>query len=196
MHPNFINYMEEEKAMKCLDNESTKRIEEYILNIGQDDVDSLKYLYDETRHILFGYALSIVKNRHDAEDILHDTYIQVHRYANKYTSAFKPLAWLLTITKNLCLAKLNEDDRKSDLSYEEWENNFKASEGISAEDKNLLYQCINTLEEPDKQIVILHSLSGYKHNEIAELLDISTNTVISKYNRAIKKLSEYVKGKR
>lgn len=38
----------------------------------------------------------------------------------------------------------------------------------------------------------MHALTGYKHKEIALIFDLPVSTVLSKYNRAIKKLNEYV----
>lgn len=44
------------------------------------------------------------------------------------------------------------------------------------------------LTDQERQIVMLHAVAGFKHREIAELLELPLSTVLSKYRRALKKL--------
>ena len=66
-------------------------------------------------------------------------------------------------------------------------------DGINAEDKLTVEQLLNTLDENERQIVVLHAVSGLKHREIASMLNMPLATVLSKYNRAIKKLQKIFK---
>ena len=50
------------------------------------------------------------------------------------------------------------------------------------------------LGEEERQIVLLHAVTGLKHREIAALLELPLSTVLSKYHRALKKLREQLKG--
>ena len=52
----------------------------------------------------------------------------------------------------------------------------------------LLEKLFGVLSDDEKQIVILHIAAGLKHRETAQLLGLPLGTVISKYNRALKKL--------
>ena len=54
---------------------------------------ALADLYNRTRPAVYGFALSIVKNAHDAEDILHDACLQVWNAAGGYRRQGKPMAW-------------------------------------------------------------------------------------------------------
>ena len=42
---------------------------------------------------------------------------------------------------------------------------------------------------------MLHALTGYRHREIAEILDMPQGTILSKYNRALKKMKKEIEGK-
>ena len=77
-----------------------------ICSIAEGDIQSLGELYTLTSVSIYSFALSILKNSHDAEDVMHDVYLTVSASAATYEDRGKPLAWLLTITKNHCLAKL------------------------------------------------------------------------------------------
>lgn len=58
----------------------------------------------------------------------------------------------------------------------------------------LLEQALGTLEEQSRRIVLLHAVTGLKHREIAQLLELPLATVLSKYHRALKKLKLQLEG--
>ena len=60
------------------------------------------------------------------------------------------------------------------------------------EDRNVLLACMEQLSDQERQIVILHAVSGFKHREIAALLELPLSTVLSKYNRALKRLRQHL----
>ena len=64
------------------------------------------------------------------------------------------------------------------------------NDNISTEDNIVLTEVLQTLAEDERQIVVLHTVSGLKHREIAEFLKMQLSTVLSKYNRSLKKLNE------
>ena len=66
-------------------------LEDCIVRIAGGDQNALADLYGRTRPAVYGFALSIVKNAHDAEDILHDAYLQVWNAAGGYRAQGKPI---------------------------------------------------------------------------------------------------------
>ena len=60
------------------------------------------------------------------------------------------------------------------------------------EDRGVLRACLEQLSDQERQIVALHAVAGFKHREIAALLELPLSTVLSKYNRAIKRLKQYL----
>lgn len=151
---------------------------------------ALETLYRRTSASVYGFALSILKNTHDAEDVLHDCYVTVWTAATGYRAQGKPMAWLMTITRNLCLQKLRERRKLSDLPQEDWEPYLSSCEAVTPEDRAVLAACFEQLSGEECQIVTLHAVSGFKHREIAALLELPLPTVLSKYHRAIKKLRQ------
>lgn len=163
-----------------------------LYGIARRDGQALEDLYHLTSAAVYSFALSILKNTHDAEDVLQDCYLKIHAGAAEYRSHGKPMAWILTITKNLCYQKLREAQRMADLPQEDWEPWLQANEGLSHEDKVIIGQCMDILSDQERQIVTLHAVTGFRHREIADLLELPLSTVLSKYHRAIKKLREYL----
>lgn len=159
-----------------------------IQKIAAGDREALAALYEQTHAAVYGFALSILKNAQDAEDVLQDTYIQVWKAAENYVPAGKPLAWIFTITRNLARMCLRKQNRVVPVAEEDWPSLFAEAPAVVPEEQVLLAALFETLSEEESQIVVLHAVSGMKHREIAELLNLGLPTVLSKYNRALKKL--------
>ena len=65
-------------------------------------------------------------------------------------------------------------------------------EGVTLEDRSILRSCMEQLRDEERQIVTLHALSGFKHREIAAILQLPLPTVLSKYHRAVKRLKQHL----
>jgi len=167
-------------------------LDDCIHAMAAGDSSGLEVLYEKASPAVFGFALSILKNRQDAEDVLQDCFISAYGGAAGYRAHGKPMAWLITIARNLCMQKLRERKRTSDIPEEDWERYLESLDRVSAEDKIVLSECMRTLTDEERQIVVLHAVGGFKHREIAELTDIPLPTVLSKYSRAIKKLRKHL----
>ena len=170
----------------------SSRLDRCLLGIADEDPQALADLYDCTSASVYAFALSILKNTQDAEDVLHDCYLHIYSAASGYRSSGKPMAWILTITRNLCLLKLRERKRMADIPPENWEPYLQACENASPEDRQILTECMKLLSDEERQIVILHAVAGFKHRETAKLLELPLSTVLSKYNRAMKKLKNHI----
>lgn len=169
--------------------DESERIEQCIAEIAQNgDHASAEELYMLIKDAVYGYALSILKNTHDAEDVFHDCFVSVFQSAQSYASNKKPMAWIFTVARNLCLSKLRGRSRFSQIPEEDWENYLESNERVSPEDKIVLEHCLRDLADDEREILLLHVLSGLKHREIAELTDRPLSTVLSKYHRTLIKM--------
>ena len=162
-------------------------LEECLEKISQGSQDALHTLYEQTKSAIYGFSLSILKSRQDAEDVLQETYLRVYGGAANYVPRGKPLPWMLTIAKNLSLQKLRESKRTASLP-EEWEEGEYIDPDLPPEERLALKAALEELGEEERQIVMLHAVAGFKHREIAKLQDLALPTVLSKYHRAMKKL--------
>jgi RNA polymerase sigma-70 factor (ECF subfamily) len=166
--------------------------ENLIIRMAGGDGSAFRELYEQTASAVYGFALSILKNTHDAEDVMHDAFVKAYTAAVTYKPMGKPVAWLLTIVRNLCYNRIRAGKVCEDIS--EYED-FARTEHDEIEDRIVLEKAMNILGFEERQIVILHALTGLKHREIAEILELPTGTVLSKYNRALKKMKTEIEGK-
>lgn len=166
---------------------SNLTLDRWLRDIARGDRDALENLYQVSGSAVYAYALSILKNRTDAEDVLHDTFVTIWNSAGEYRSLDKPMAWIITITRNHCYKMQRYQRRYLPLEAEDCLSGL----AMDPEDKLMLVQCMKVLTDEERQIVILHAVAGFRHREIAEMLKLNTSTVLSKYHRAIQKMRSH-----
>ena len=170
-----------------------ERLDNYILGIAKGDKEALAGLYESTHTAVYGFALSLCKNVPDAEDVLQDVFVQIWNAAEQYTPAGKPMAWIFTITRNLALLCLRQKNKMIPFSAEDLQEHLEEISQVTSVDRIVLEALLKSLQDTERQILVLHALSGMKHREIASLLQIPLPTVLSKYHRAVKKLGKIMK---
>jgi len=163
-------------------------LERVIARMGAGDTGAVAELYAAAKTQVFGFALSMLKDVNDAQDVLQDTFVNAFRYAARYMARGKPMAWLLTIAKNLATTKLRQRTRNLYLPEEQWAQLQARCPQVTPEDRIVLRAALEKLDDRERQILTLYAVSGLKHREIADMLDMPLSTVLSKYHRAKKKL--------
>ena len=150
-------------------------------------------LYQNTDRTVYSFILSIMKNPQDAEEVMQETYMKIWTSASSYQSRGKPLAWIFTIARNLCYMKFRDQKHRADIGLEELTGEETGELCLPLEnlaDAMALRAALELLKEDERQIVLLHASAGLKHREIAASLGMPLATVLSKYNRSIKKLKQ------
>lgn len=94
---------------------------------------------------------------------MQDTFVSVMQSASSYQPSGKPMAWLLTIARNLALMRLRKAENKN-ISFDEL---FHVEDPHNAyretENHMVLDKVLRLLTDSERQIVMLHALSGLKH---------------------------------
>ena len=184
----------ETMAEECRQATAPERLEPLMLRMQAGEQAALAELYRRTRTAVYGSALSYLKHTHDAEDVTQDTFVRVWERIPQYQPRGTPLAWVLTIARNLSLMKLRERGKTEELEPEAWERIAVDSPLVTAEDRQVLQAALAALSDEERQVVTLHAVTGWKHKEIAALLELPLSTVLSKYRRALQKLRAILEG--
>lgn len=170
--------------------------EELLNRVGTGDSEAFRQLHHNTDRAVYSFILSILKNPQDAEEVMQETYLKIWTSAASYHSQGKPLAWMFTIARNLCYMKFREQKHQADMGLDDLNGEETGEVCLPLEnlaDAMVLKSALEILKEDERQIVLLHASAGLKHREIAADLQMPLATVLSKYNRAIKKLKQYLR---
>ena len=183
-------------SVQTTEEEARRReeLERLLFRTGQGDREAFARLYSLTRDGVYALALSLLHDAHEAQDIAQDTFVKVWESAPAYRPQGSPMAWLLTVARNLARTRLRQGGRQVGLDEEEWNAIPAAAPDVSPEDRQLLQEALARLSPEERQIVLLHAAAGLKHRETAQLLELPLSTVLSKYHRGLKKLKALMKG--
>ncbi|MGD9559643.1 MAG: RNA polymerase sigma factor [Oscillospiraceae bacterium] len=159
-----------------------------IEKIGEGDMQALEALYVQTERAVYAYALSLVKRPEDTVDIVQDTFIKIRAAAHLYRPMGKPMAWIFTIARNLCMNLLRQNSVRGHADWADYDNRLDFSYIADTTDRLVLESALTVLADDERQIVMLYAISGMKHHEIARGLGVPLSTALSRYHRALKKL--------
>lgn len=143
-------------------------------------------LYKLYSKAMYNICIRMLSNRHEAEDILQEAFISAFRNLKSFKGDSTFGAWLKRIIINKCISQL----RKNKPVWVEIENgDFEKSNPYDSSDYSALnpeyiHQAIKELPEGSRVIFNLFAVEGFKHKEIAAMLDISESTSKTQYLRA------------
>jgi RNA polymerase sigma-70 factor (ECF subfamily) len=127
---------------------------------------------------------------------LQDTFIRIFENAKTYQPIGKPMSWIFTVELNIinrfyqlkARKHLIDDDNLLDSIRD---NELSYSESLSNND--YLNNLLRHLDDDEIEVISLHIVSNLKFREISQLLNKPLSTILSKYNRAIKKVKKIAK---
>jgi len=159
--------------------------EELVEGCLQDNRSFQEALYRKYADQMYSVVMMYAKDSDDAADILQESFINVFRKLHDFRFESPLGAWIRRIAVNKALEHFRKKQRKKglieELSYEETPKIDGILERINASE---IVRLVNDLPSKAAAILKLYAIEGYKHNEIAEMLDISEGTSKSQLNRA------------
>lgn len=166
-----------------------QELDKKMLLLQQGNEDAFEDIYNDTRRGLFAFILSLCKDYHLAEDMMQTAYIKLRTSIASYQAGANAYAWLYTIAKNATLNEINR--RKHERATDNFEDDARwGSYDIPDSDTPVTRAMNKVLSDVERQVVTLHIISGFKHREIAEMLEKPLGTVLWSYNNALSKLKK------
>jgi RNA polymerase sigma-70 factor, ECF subfamily len=148
-------------------------------------------------HLDAAYNLArwLVRNTHDAEDIVQEAYLRAFKFFGGYRGG-DARAWVLKIVRNTSYSFLQKN-RLVDLAEEFDETIHTASTEQSGEatllqsaDSRMLHESLDELPPTFREVIVLRELEGMSYKEIAEVTGIPVGTVMSSLSRARERLRQ------
>ncbi len=164
---------------------------ELVQRAKRGDTEAFASLYQEIYEDLYRFAVYVLKDPVDAQDIVSETVLDafISIRSLRAEEAFK--RWIFRILSNKCKIKLKEYANRNDAWLEELNEKIAAPQA-SADAAELLQVRLLFWELPpeDRMIIAMHLFAGYTGREIAKQLHMNENTVRSRESRALKRLRE------
>lgn len=152
-----------------------------------------EWIYNEYKGYLMGICRRYCSSREQAQDVLQDSFIKIFLSINTYSGKGSFQGWLSRIVINTAIKQNNKwDYRRESNDVEIYD--LPVSESAALEKLSLqeLLMLIEKLPKGCRTIFNLYVIDGFSHEEIAELINISTGTSKSQLSRAKKLLIEKI----
>ena len=132
-------------------------------------------------------------------EVAQESFVRVHRNIQRFQADTKFYTWIYRITVNLAIDVIRRRKKNQEVEFNtEFQKNITEAQPLSPSrlgvnpaqvylQKELCEQleiAMNSLSEKHRTIIVLRELEGLSYSEIAEILDISIGTVMSRLHNA------------
>lgn len=182
----------EGKLVKGLKNKESAAFEKFVQYFQKD---------------LYNLSLKYIGNEEDALDVTQEIFIKILKKIDTFEGNSKLSTWVYRITVNYCKDFLKKHKKVKSISLDKpiegKEGNFvpeleddsetpqKALE--SKLQRESLIKAIGSLDEDQREIIILRYINDLTYNEISEILNLPLGTIKSRLNRGRKRLTEILR---
>jgi RNA polymerase sigma-70 factor, ECF subfamily len=170
--------------------EFTHRVQDCAARLAAAGVDALGALFDLTSHRLVRFAVTLTRNQHDAEDCVQTALVRVAREPSLLGNVGSPWAYLLRMVRNEALAlgrrkrpALTGGDLADLVTFR------RVDELEREETYREVWAALRTLPREQAEVVVLKIWEELTFAEIGQILETSPNTVASRYQYALAKLT-------
>jgi len=175
--------------------------QEFVERLKNAEEKAYKELIDTYKNKILKTALSFVPFFEDAEDITQEVFIEVFRSIKKFRQDSSLSTWIyrISVNKSINYTKKNRKyfENKSINDYYAFENIQSQNDSnetlYNMESKQLaqlIHNALQTLNEKQRTVFVMHKIEGIPYKEISNLLGISLSSVESLMHRAKLKLQK------
>jgi RNA polymerase sigma-70 factor (ECF subfamily) len=155
------------------------------------DPEAFAVLYQRYKLDVWQLAWFTLRDHHDAEDVLQETFLKAHRALGQYRrdETFRP--WLLTICRNACRDRLRVAQRRDVVALDE---DTAVSPWRGDPERSIdFHRALTALPEEDREAFLLVDVLGCRSEEAAEIVGLrASSTLRSRLGRARRALAPAV----
>lgn len=154
---------------------------------------NLSDIYAEHKQGFFSLALSVTRNRAEAEDSVQDAFMKLAK--KDIAPKGDPVAYIYAIVRNAALDRLRKRKRIVDapefVFEDEKSKEPKPGMSLQEQERNFIIRKeIEKLDEPQREVIIMKLFTGLTFEQISEILNEPLSTVSSRYARTLKSLKQ------
>lgn len=181
--------------METTDRELVNR---FLAGNPKDREMAFAALYTRHQATVFNIAIGVVNSNEDAENVVQETFIKVHRNLDGFAGKSQFSTWLHTVAKNTALNyKAHEERRPQNSGVDPTVIGVTTKESPQGdfeldELKTNLDQALASLTDELKQTLLLVVNSGLSYEQVAEITDVPVGTVRSRVFRARQAIDKFL----
>lgn len=149
-------------------------------------------LYKRYSSMVFGVCLRYTNCRHDAEDVMQEGWVKIFKSIDSFSMEYSFEGWIRRIMINTAITHYRKNLKhayQDDITEMAYTRDDHQEAFLHAEfNREELLKAINALPDGYRVVFNMYVVEGYKHKEIADMLEIDINTSKSQLSRAKKYL--------
>ncbi|MBX3227713.1 MAG: sigma-70 family RNA polymerase sigma factor [Labilithrix sp.] len=168
-----------------------------LARIAEGDPNAMAELYDRHVATVFPIALRVLRDRAEAEDVVHDSFVAVSERAAQYVpERGSVIAWLVTLVRNLSIDRTRRRERRGVLAREviahEPPPPVPDPEALTADakERETIRRALARLPDAQRQTLEVAFFEGLSYPEIAAREGVPLGTIKSRAARALAALRE------
>ena len=157
-----------------------------------NDREAQRIIYEKYSSKMLGVCRQYIRDVHFAEDVMVNSFIKVFKHLESFRHQGSFEGWIRRIMIRESISFLR---KKQFVVFddEKFENTSASVEMSTSLDVAHVQDLIDALPQGYKMVFVMYAIEGYKHKEIAEILDITESTSKSQLFKARKLLQEQLK---
>jgi RNA polymerase sigma-70 factor (ECF subfamily) len=174
---------------------------ELLRRIGAGDLIAVGALYDKYAPTMLGIALRILRDRAEAEDVVHDAFVIVGDRARQYAADRGSVAaWLVTLVRNLSIDRTRRRVRRGAIARDVLAHESGVAAGdanadpearaLVAAQRERVRRALAALPDVQRATLEIAFFEGLSYPEIAEREGVPLGTIKSRAARALAALRE------
>lgn len=171
-----------------------EQLNNLLISVAEGHGECLDGIYKLAAKQMFAVAYGIVRDKMTAEDVVHDSFIKIAKYAKKYRRNTNAAGWIMRITRNTALDHLRR--KRSERAVSADELYYLSSTDYSPELREnaiVLESAIARLGEDEKKVIYCRYYLDMTVREIAKELKLSKSAAERALQRAEQKLKNFLK---
>ncbi len=176
--------------------------EDLLAAFVEGDEDAFDELVDRYERRVYAICYRYFRNATDAEDALQETFLALLRRGSTFTGASSFSTWMYRVAVNTCndiARRRARRPQRDDTSVESLADQASAAPDV---DEQLaasslgpeLVTALRTLEEAQREAIVLHDVYGLGYAEIADRAGVAVGTVKSRIHRGHARLAALLGG--
>ena len=160
---------------------------ELVTRASRGDEGAFEALYRQHVGRVYGLCLRMTGQAESAEDLTQDTFVSAWRSLPGYEGRSSFSTWLHRIAVNAVLARRRSPQGRNEISMTDDQGEQMDVEGEPAMDEATpidIERAIAALPPGARDVVVLHGIYGYSHEEAAGMLGVAVGTCKAQLHRA------------
>lgn len=159
-------------------------------------MSDFRKVYEEYAQSVYRFLLTLSGSEELAEELLQETFFRAYQHINGFEGRCNLFTWLCQIAKNAWLKECRRKKRYTEVSWEELTvqdpSQTPEERLLAKEEYRRVRAAVLTLEEPYRDVFILHALGGIKLKEIAFIYQKTESWARVTYFRAKQRILQEV----